>query len=181
MPRKLIKRFLPTPDKLRQAKSLGVFGDVIFAPNLWHLNKKSFSGAFSLGLFSAFIPVPMQMLVAAAGALLFRVNLPISVALVWLTNPITMPPIFYFCYVLGAAVLDTPLQLMEFELSIDWLMTELSRIWQPFLLGCFIMGTSSAILGNIIARLLWRYLVVKNWLHRRNTRLQRKNKFHDDQ
>ena len=170
MPRKLIRRYLPTPDKLRESRALGVFGDMIFAPNLWHLNRRSFSGAFSLGLFAAFIPVPFQMLISAAGSVIFRVNLPLSVALVWITNPLTMPVIFYSCYLVGAFLLDTPVQQIDFELSAHWLKTELSRIWQPFLLGCGIMAILCSFFGYIFARLFWRYIVVTTWEKRKNRR-----------
>ncbi|MDH5231997.1 MAG: DUF2062 domain-containing protein [Gammaproteobacteria bacterium] len=170
MPRKLIRRYLPTPEKLKSFKSLQVFGDLLTAPNLWHLNKRSVSGAVSVGLFSAFVPIPFQMLLAAAVALFFRVNLPISVALVWVSNPFTMPPLFYGAYVLGAWVLDVPILPMNFELSLSWLKTELLRIWEPFLLGCFLVGTFSAITGHLLMRYLWRMHVIKHWKERRRRR-----------
>ena len=42
----------------------------------------------AVGLFVALMPIPLQMAVAAAIAILVRSNLPISVSLVWLTNPV---------------------------------------------------------------------------------------------
>ena len=107
--------------------------------------------------------------------IIWRVNLPISVGLVWLTNPITMPPIFYFCYKVGTWILETPLRKgITFELSFRWIMEELSAIWQPFLLGCFVMGVLSAVLGNLLIRLLWRLHVVR-YLQRRRERKNAKN------
>lgn len=167
MPKKFIKRYLPNEENLRNSKSLGIFGRLILAPNLWHLNKRSVSGAFAVGLFCAFIPIPFQMVLAIAGALIFRVNLPISVALVWLTNPITIPPIFYFSYLVGAWILDTPVMEIEFALTIEWLTTGLTAIWQPFLLGCFVCGIAAALAGFLIVRILWRWLVLKNWQKRK--------------
>ena len=70
-------------------------------PNLWHLNRHSAAGGFGIGLFFAFWPVPFQMWLSAFAAIPLRVNLPLSVATVWLTNPITMPPIFYGAYKVG--------------------------------------------------------------------------------
>jgi len=170
MPRKFIKRYLPDADTLKKYKSLGVFGRLILAPNLWHLNKRSVSGAFAVGLFCAFIPVPFQMVLAAAGALIFRVNLPLSIALVWITNPITMPPIFYFAYLVGTWVLDTPVMEVEFSLTWHWLKTGLLSIWQPFLLGCFICGIVAGTVSGLLMRLIWRNSVLKSWQKRKLSR-----------
>ena len=170
MPKNLIKRFIPSDETLKNHKALGIFGKLLFAPNLWHLNKRSFSGAFAVGLFCAFLPMPFQMVVSAAGALLFRVNLAVSVALVWVTNPITIPPIFYFAYLVGTWILNLPAADIEFSLSVEWMQSELSAIWQPLLLGSLVCGIISAILGNLFARMLWRYLVVKSWQKRKQKR-----------
>jgi len=167
MPRKLIKHYLPCKETLKKSKFLGVFGRLILNPELWHFNKRSVSGAFAVGLFSAFIPLPFQMAIAAAGALIFRVNLPLSVALVWITNPVTIPPIFYGAYLVGAWILDTPVMEVEFALTIEWLKTGLLNIWQPFLLGCLICGIVAALTSLITIRILWRRSVLKSWQKRK--------------
>ncbi|MBL1261152.1 MAG: DUF2062 domain-containing protein [Thiotrichaceae bacterium] len=174
MPKKIIKRFLPDYNKIKEHKHLQIFGKLIHDPNLWHLNRRSVSGAFSVGLFMAFVPVPFQMVLAAAAAIPLRVNLPISAALVWISNPLTMPPLFYGCYKFGAWVLNTPVQDIEFVLSIEWLMTQLGDIWAPFLLGCFLMGTFCALISNLIIRMLWRSLVLKGWQERRRRRKEKR-------
>lgn len=176
MPKKIIKRFLPDYKKIREHKHLKIFGKLIHDPNLWHLNRRSVSGAFSVGLFMAFVPVPFQMALAAAAAIPLRVNLPISVALVWITNPFTMPPIFYGCYKVGAWVLGTPIQNIEFELTLEWLMTQLDGIWAPFLLGCFLVATFSAVVSNFIIRWFWRTQVLKDWKERRRCRKAKRQK-----
>jgi uncharacterized protein len=77
MPKRLIKRLLPDYDVLRNHKHLQLFGTLLHDANLWHLNRHSASGAFAVGLFMAFIPLPFQMIFAAGAAILFRVNLPL--------------------------------------------------------------------------------------------------------
>lgn len=175
MPKKLLKRFMPDPRAIREHKYLRIFGPLVHDPNLFHLNRRSASGAFAVGLFMAFVPVPFQMVLAAAGAIAFRVNLPLSVALVWLTNPVTMPPMFYSCYKVGAWLLRTPPGKFHFALSGDWLMTELSTIWQPFLLGCFVVGSISAALGYVVIRGLWRLNIIRQLERKRRIRLQRRD------
>lgn len=162
MPKKFFKRYMPDHTKIRDHKHLQIFGKLLHDPNLFHLNRRSVSGAFALGLFNAFVPVPFQMVLSAAGAIFFRVNLPISIALVWITNPVTMLPMFSFAYVVGTWILGKPEQHFTFELSLDWLANELLAIWPSFLLGCFVMASISAIIGYTTMRILWRLHILKH-------------------
>lgn len=171
MPRKLIKRFMPKPEKIRSQKSLGFMASHLADPGLWTLTRTSVSGAFSIGLFVAFLPIPMQMLVAALLAGYFRVNLPISVGLVWVTNPITMPPLLYACYRLGAWVLSEPLSPASSEGITDWVFAHFNQIWPPLLLGCLLAGTVLAVVANVAVRLLWRWQVSQSWNRRQSSRL----------
>ncbi len=160
MPKRLIKRFTPDRDKIRNHKHLQIFGKLLHDPNLWHLNRRSVSGAFAVGLFWAFIPIPFQMVAAAATAIPARVNLPISVALVWITNPITMPPMFYFNYLVGTWILGKPTQQVQFELSWQWFSQSVAEIWEPLYLGSLICAVIAAVLGYIAMRGFWRWHVI---------------------
>ncbi|MDX1706406.1 DUF2062 domain-containing protein [Pseudidiomarina sp.] len=167
MPKKFFQRIMPRHETVRNSRSLKIFGRLLHDANLWHMNRRSASGAFAIGLFCAFIPVPFQMVLAAGAAIPFRVNLPLSVALVWVSNPITMPVLFYFCYLLGAMILDQPEQQFMFELSWEWLGNSITTIGPAFLLGCLIMAVVSSIVGYFAIRLLWRQSVVSAWRARR--------------
>jgi len=169
MPRRFFKRYLPDQRNIKSNKFLNLFGNLLHDPNLWHLNRYSVAGGVSVGLFVAFVPIPFQMLLAAAVAIPLRANIPISASLVWITNPITLPPLFFAAYKVGAALLDIPPEPFHFELSWQWLSTGFLIYWQPFLLGCFILGTASAAIGNVSVRIFWRLQVVKNW-HKRKKR-----------
>ncbi len=170
MPRRLIKRYLPDHRTVRDHKHLRFLGKLLHDPNLWHLNRRSVAGAFSVGLFVAFIPVPFQMVFAAIAAIPCRVNLPISVALVWLTNPVTMPPVFYTAYKIGTWLLGIPPSEFHFELSWSWLTSELGTMFAPFILGCLLLSTFSAIAGNVLVRMLWRLQILKYIRRRRERR-----------
>ncbi|KNC65730.1 DUF2062 domain-containing protein [Pseudoalteromonas ardens] len=166
MPKKTIQRFLPDHNKIKQQKSLKIFGSLLHDANLWHLNRRSARGAFSVGLFFAFIPVPFQMVLAAALAIPFRVNLPLSIALVWITNPLTMPPIFYASYQVGAFALGQEEQPFHFEASWNWLVESLSTIGPAFMVGSLICACMAAILGFFVIDFLWRRSVNKAWAER---------------
>lgn len=67
---------------------------------------RSKAGGVALGVFIAFTPtVGIQMPIAFGLATLFGVNQPLAVAMAWLTNPVTVPPIYYFEYRVGAWLL----------------------------------------------------------------------------
>ncbi len=167
MARKLIKRFIPSPEWVQKQHSLKVLGDWIHDPNIWHLNRYSVANATFIGLFVAFVPLPAQMIIAALLAILFRANLPISVTLVWFTNPLTIAPIFYIAYNVGAAVMGSGGNQFAFELSWQWLSHELSQNWQPFLLGCLLCGLFSGLLASATVRWAWRRHTIKRWHERR--------------
>ena len=150
-----------------------MLGPRLQEPDLWHINRKSCSGAAAVGMFCAFMPVPFQMLLAAIGAIWFRYNILVAVPTVWVSNPVTMPPMFYFCYWIGTLLLGVEIGELHFELTFDWLMSGLLEIWQPFLLGCFVIGVISSALSYALVRLAWRYHI---WTHIKNRRKRRKLK-----
>jgi uncharacterized protein (DUF2062 family) len=167
MPKKIFKKYMPDPEKLKKQKSLQFLGDRLHEPNLWHLNRRSVSLAFAVGLFAAWIPTPGQMAIAAVAAFYFRANLPISVALVWVTNPITMPAMFYFAYYIGVLLLGGDTPGADFEFNLESILSSLGDIGAPFLLGCLVLGIVSSLLGYFGISLYWRYNVSKQWRNRK--------------
>jgi hypothetical protein len=160
-----LRRRLPDPRHILDSKYLSVFGTLLQDPNLWHLNRRSASGAFAVGLFVMFLPPVGQMFVAAAAAIVLRVNLPISVSLVWLSNPLTIPPMFYFAYVIGCLIIGQEIRTFEMAFWLDW------RNWltviKPVLIGSLICATVSGALGWIIVESLWRWNLIRHIKRRR--------------
>ena len=176
MLKKFINRYIPKHDEIRKQKALAVFGKFLYDPNLWCLNRRSASGAFAVGFFMAFVPLPSQMIMAAGLAILFSVNLPLSVALVWITNPITMPIIFYGTYKLGTYILNTEEHDFQFELTWDFLFHQMGQIAPPFLIGCLIFSVFFSLLGYFSVQAMWRYSVARSWKKRRFRLSKFKNK-----
>ena len=171
MLKRVLRRYLPTPQAVREDRTLStVFGTLLHNPNLWLLNRSSVTRAVAVGLLMAFVPVPFQMVLAAGGAIWIGCNLPVAVAMVWVTNPVTMGPLFYFCYVVGSAILGETTQDISFEISWEWLSHQLGSVWEPFLLGCFVLGVVVALLGSVTLNAVWRLHVIRSWRERRGRR-----------
>ncbi|SHL02562.1 DUF2062 domain-containing protein [Halomonas caseinilytica] len=166
MPRRLLQRYLPHPDTLRRQRSLRFMGQLIGNPSLWMLSRRSVANAFFVGLFCALLPIPGQMALAALGAWFLRANLPLSVGLVWITNPLTMPLIFYGNYRLGAWLLDGPVRAAPEQLSTRWVAEQMLDILPALALGSLVAAVVCGIAGSLIIRLLWRWQVVRSWKRR---------------
>ncbi|MGF1527523.1 MAG: DUF2062 domain-containing protein [Candidatus Competibacterales bacterium] len=170
--KRFLQRHLPDHHSIRRHGSFRFLGPLLHDPNLWHLNRRSVSGALGVGLFNAFIPVPFQSLLAAICAVWLRVNLPLAIAAVWVTNPLTIPPMFYFTYKVGTWILGTPPQPFAFELSMEWLLNRTGQILPPLLLGSLLVGSLLGTAAFIAVRHLWRHHVLRRRARRRQTQRQ---------
>ena len=165
MLRNELKKYLPKPTELRKHRVLKPVAHLLHVDEIWHLNRRSVAGAVFIGLFTAFIPLPGQMIIAAVLAVGARCNIAVSVALVWITNPLTIAPIFYFAYRLGAWLLNSQLETNAIELA--WLWSNFGSIGYPLLLGSLVCGWVTGITGWVLTRVMWRLAVVTRWHARR--------------
>jgi uncharacterized protein (DUF2062 family) len=165
-----LKRITPAKHQLSDHKHLKIFGDLLHDPNLWHLNRRSVSGAFAVGMFAMYLPPFGQMIVAAAIAIFMRVNLPISVALVWVTNPVTIPPMYYFSYLVGSWILNRPIGAFEVDLWIKW--QNWLEIIAPLTVGGLVCGAVCSVTGYLLVQGLWRWNLVQQ-IRKRKMRLRK--------
>lgn len=198
MARNFLKRFIPTPETIKNNPALRIFENVLHDPNLFHLNRHSVSVAFFWGLLIAILPVPGQMPLAALAALIFRCNLPIAVALAWVSNPFTTPFILLLSYKLGAFILQSDPVLQQPNLSYEgltnsasivwaqlcagnfgdswkWLIQSLGGIWKPLLLGLVVTALLCGVLGYFAMQIFWRWQVTRAWEKRKTQRLAAKS------
>ncbi|MDD5035384.1 MAG: DUF2062 domain-containing protein [Methylococcaceae bacterium] len=166
MPKKILKRYLPDPERIKSIKALDFLGDRLHSPNLWHLNRRSVSWGFAIGLWSMYTPLPAQMVLSAVLAIFFNANLPISVALVWITNPLTWIPLYYLAYKLGAVTLGVS----YFDFQEFSQLFAIDTIWHlgaPLLVGCLILMHAGMVLGYVGIQLYWRRMVTHRWTLRK--------------
>jgi len=166
--RNLFKRYIPHKKSVESNSILKIFAEYLHDPNIWHIHRRSSAGGAAIGVFCAFIPLPIQTLSAAALAIFFRMNLPVSILFSFFTNPITIPFIFFYSYKLGSILLG----LEESQIYniipdntsvIEWFNTIFINIWEPLLIGCFILGLISSATIYFLIRLMWRFGAIIKW------------------
>jgi uncharacterized protein len=166
MPRRIFKPLSRQRHRWKERWFMRPFRVLLEHPVYWTLNRRNVTRAFALGLFIAFVPLPIHFILAALVALFLRLNVPAAVAGTLLTNPLTMVPLYMSAYWLGARLLNVPARDVAFEMSWDWLMTSMIPIWKPFLLGCAVMGVLCALTGYLLLGGLWHITLVMKY-HKR--------------
>jgi len=168
-PRHWLRRHLKPPKGLLESRATRWLGHRLHDPELWHLGRRAVAGGVALGFFLAFVPLPVQMALAAPLALLLRVNLPVAMAGVWLTNPVTGGPMFLFAYKVGEWLTGEGGHFAGFEPSLDNLLALIDEIWWPLAVGCTVCGVVAAVIGYLAVRGLWRLYLVRR-LHAQRAR-----------
>ncbi len=180
MARQWLRRHLPGPELLEQNRWLRQHAPRLAHPALWHLNRRSVSGGIAVGLFCGLIPGPLQMLGAALAALVLRVNLPLALATTLYTNPVTILPLYWLAFQIGALLTggDGQAQFLATPTLPIWPLWPWMQSWSGWLLGLGLplavglpcLAVLLALFGYGATRFAWRVYLVRRWQHRRRSR-----------
>ena len=151
-----LKKYTPK----RENVNLGWLSKYLTDPELWKWNKKTIAKAFAIGFFCAFLPMPAHTLLAAILAILFSANILLSILIVWVNNPITMVPIYYFTYKLGASIMGIEID-PDFEFSFGYLMDNFGAATIALWIGGIVVSIVSAILGYFSIITIYKYKAFK--------------------
>ena len=151
-----LKKYSPK----RENVNLGWLNKHLTDPELWKWNKKSIAKGLAIGLFCAFLPVPIHILLAGILAVTFSANLLLSLLVVWVNNPITIVPIFYFTYKLGASIIGVEMD-PEFEFSFGYLMDNFWSATLALWVGGLITSIAASTLGYFSVISIYKYKALK--------------------
>ncbi len=156
MPRRFFRRFALKRELIRGKWYLAPFKHLLHDHRLWGIRRRTVVPAFAIGLFVAFMPFPGHPLWAVFAALGLRVNIPVAALATFVSNPLTMGPMYYFAHRLGQFLLGRAPRAFDIEMSFAWLKESFVNNWQPLMLGCVLLGTAAALVGYIALDLIWR-------------------------
>lgn len=136
----------------------------------------------AIGMFVTFMPlIGFQMALSVFLAWLLRANKLVGIPLVWISNPVTIVPIYYPCYWIGCKILSTPVVTDEWSnLKVNWqtLQADPSAQWGskvrfwwdsffdfagPLGLGCLVVGTTVGVIAYYGSLFAIRYYRIRRW------------------
>ncbi len=116
-------------------------------------NRKNVANALLIGVFFGMIPMPFQMVAVIAMIPFFRFNAPIALGTVWISNPFTMPFIYYIEYLTGSFFLGT--RIGTVELSLKWFSDNFKDIFIPLYMGAMFYAIILSIATYFLINYLW--------------------------
>jgi len=123
-------------------------------PEFLAANRKMISRGVFLGVFIAFVPMPMQMAAVLLFMPFFRFNVPIALAMCWLSNPFTMPPMYYIEYLTGSFILG--IEAAPVEMTLDWFSENIDDIFIPLYFGTVIYSIVGSFLAYWGVNYFWK-------------------------
>ena len=178
--RKTLRKYLPTPESIRDNRWLRWLAPRLTHPRLWHLHRRSVALGVAIGLVTGLIPGPVQMLMGALIAIPLRANIPAAVFATFYTNPLTFVPLYILAFNIGSLITgETSPPMIPPETIWSW-----EAVWNFFpqmlhwmalagntlLIGLAIQCAVFAIGGYFATLLIWRAMVTLAW--RRRARLR---------
>jgi len=134
-------------------------------PEYLSTNRKMVSKAVFIGLFIAFIPMPMQMALVLAMMPFFKFNVPIALAMCWFSNPLTMPPMYYMEYMTGAYFLGE--EALNVEMTLEWFSENIDVIFIDLYVGTLFYALIGSSTGYWLVNHFWKSSVHRDKnLHR---------------
>ena len=165
-----LKRITPDRHTLEKLWCLRPFKTLVLDRGCWTFHRHSVTRAFAVGLFIAFIPptpLPVHIVTCVVLGILFRLNLPVLIATVFLSNPLTWLPQVAGSIWVGAKLMGMDLMPVLHELHHRHPWRHIGELWAPLLLGALVLGLAAAAAGYVLAQLAWRARVLYQLRRRR--------------
>lgn len=178
---RLYRQNVPTRESLAENRLIQPVAHRVLAPELWRFTRRSVPRGVALGLLvGIFLLIPgLQIAGAALLALPIRANVPLAVAMTFLSNPATTPFIAGLSFYVGSFMLGRTADMSHFMALIEhhaglreWTAWLLSETAPALLFGLFVVSLVTATFGYLVADWLWRARVARKWTVRRHGREQ---------
>lgn len=173
---KWLTRHLPTRETVHHYRLLRPFAPHLSQPALWRMTRRSVPRGVALGLFVGVLVPIMHTMIAAVLAIPLRANVAIAAAFTLLVNPLTMGPLYYAAYRIGAwelhhdSSLVNPAAAERFSGELSRMLFWIHQASGPIALGVLSIAAVAALLGYFGSALVWRSWQTSRMRERRRRR-----------
>ena len=122
----------------------------LFSADLWRFRRQNLALGWLIGCIASVTPlIGFQLAMAIPVCLVLRANIPVTVGLIMMSNPVTIIPLMGFCLWIGCLILDMPFA--EFR-GLD----DARLAWKPLMVGCLATGVTLGVTGYLLIMAFWR-------------------------
>jgi uncharacterized protein (DUF2062 family) len=136
---------------------------------LWAFTRDAVARAVAVGFFFGILTPVAQIVFALLGAVVLRANVVVAVASTFITNPFTLPFVYYGAYLIGSSVTGRTRALAQdlaeseqaaghalevhhwFATLVDWI----SHVGYPLLIGVLTLALGTAVIGYLLVHSAW--------------------------
>jgi uncharacterized protein (DUF2062 family) len=150
-----LRALAPSREQLEANPWLRRLAPYLADPKLWCWSRRGVALGVAIGLFIGFLIPLAQILLAAAAAVLLRANVAVAAAGTLVTNPLTVPPIYYAAYHLGAWATGAPATTAVSLGDLASIGANLGAIGLPLFTGLAIAASCAAIVSYLLISRVW--------------------------
>jgi len=171
-----LKRHIPTRESIHRYRLLRPFARHLSDPALWRMTRRSVPRAVALGLFVGVIIPFLHTVIAAVLAIPLRANVAIAALFTLVINPLTIPPMYYAAYRIGAwelhhdASLVNPATAAQFSSDLSRLLFWIHHASGPIAVGVLTIAFGTALIAYAVSSLIWRWWLASTCRQRRAVR-----------
>jgi uncharacterized protein (DUF2062 family) len=154
-----LRALAPSREQLEANPWLRGLAPHLAHPKLWHWSRRGVAAGVAIGLFIGLLIPVAQILLAAAAAVVLRANVPVAAAGTLITNPLTVPPIYFAAYQLGAWATGTSTPAAISFADPASLVENLGAIGVPLFTGLGIAAICAALASYLLISQAWAWHV----------------------
>lgn len=150
-----LRAMAPSRAQLEATPGLRRLAPHLSHPKLWVWSRRGVAMGLALGLFIGLLIPVAQFLFAAVAAMCLRANIAVAAVGTLVSNPLTVPPIYYAAYHLGAWATGTSAA-EGMSLADPWSLVEhFGTIGLPLFTGLTITASVAAVAGYLLISQVW--------------------------
>lgn len=154
-----LRTLAPSREQLEAHPWLARLAPYLADPKVWLWSRRGVATGVAAGLFIGLLIPVAQILFAAMAAIALRANVPVAAFATLVTNPLTVAPIYYAAYRLGAWMtgVSAPADASLSDLAALW--QNLGTIGLPLFAGLAVAAVVLALAAYLLISQVWSWQV----------------------